>query len=101
MCVCDKKLNKSEKTLYVDVSFHGSLKPTLSCLYYRLSYFSKQRIMERQRMQETTVRWGGGMERPFDRECSVTKETIYILFMFFIYSTPYKKEKEYVSFSLP
>lgn len=76
MCVCDKKLNKSGKMLYVDVSFHGSLKPTLSCLYYRLSYFSKQRIMERQ-MLETTVRWEGRVERPFDRKC-VTKETIYI-----------------------
>lgn len=59
MCVCDKKLNKSGKTLYMDVSFHGSLKPALGCLYYRLSYFSKQRIMERQRMLETTVGWGG------------------------------------------
>ena len=62
--------------LYVDVSFHGSLKPTFSCLYYRLSYFSKQRIMERQNAGNNS-QVGTESGDTFDRKC-VTKEAIYI-----------------------
>lgn len=91
-CVCDKKLNKRGKTLCVDVSFHGSLKLTLSCLYYRLSYVSKQKIMERENAGNNTQVGRG--ERPLERQCSVTKATIYIFFVFFTCYTPYKKEKK-------
>lgn len=49
--------------LYMDASFHGSLKPARCCLYCALSYFSKKKIMERQRM------WGNnsqaGLEETF------------------------------------
>lgn len=80
-CVCDKKLSKSrKKMLYKDASFHGSLKPASCCLYCALSYFSKKKIMERQRMRETTAR--RGWRRPFDRECLVTKATIHVSFVF-------------------
>lgn len=43
-----RSLTKVEKMVYVNVSFHGSLKLTLGLpLLQSVSYFSKQRRMER------------------------------------------------------
>lgn len=65
LCVGDKKLNKGGKMLCMDLSFHDSLRLTLSCLYYRVSYVSKQRIMERWNVRNNRQVGRGGT--PFDK----------------------------------
>lgn len=80
VCAIRSLAKVEKKMLYKDASFHGSLKPARCCLYCALSYFSKKKIMERQRMRETTAR--RGWRRPFDRECLVTKATIHVSFVF-------------------
>lgn len=80
VCAIRSLAKVEKKMLYKDASFHGSLKPASCCLYCALSYFSKKKIMERQRMRETTAR--RGWRRPFDRECLVTEATIHVSFVF-------------------
>ena len=47
-------------------------------------------------MLETTVRWEGRVERPFDRKCVITKETIHIFIHVFPYTLLLIRKKKNV-----